>query len=274
MVDSELQARLRARYNPDGSDLRRAQLEMLEMLSFLDRICAEHNLSYWLSSGTLIGAMRHGGFLPWDDDVDVAMTRQDAEKLRKIMGKKVYDGYIIMHSTLTDPDYVRSGWLTLRSLKSGYILDESKHIRQKYQGLQVDIFEVEQGLPYHAKTPVNMLNKYLIEGYLSKKKNGRFRRMVARLAHRFADYVVIPVSRLFRTRNTDYNYALGVPFRMNQPADNIFPVRRVYFEGRQFNVPNKAEDYLTRVFGDWQHVPEPGEVETHDVKFHFGDPPK
>ena len=72
-MDSEL----RKRFNPDGSLLRRQQLRMLELLEVIDVICRKHQIPYWLSSGTLIGAARHKGFIPWDDDLDIEMLRSD-----------------------------------------------------------------------------------------------------------------------------------------------------------------------------------------------------
>ena len=69
MITDTLQNELRERYNPDGSILRKQQLRMLEMLQYIDFVCKKHNIRYWLCSGTLLGAVRHGGFIPWDDDV-------------------------------------------------------------------------------------------------------------------------------------------------------------------------------------------------------------
>ena len=74
MIDNEA---LRERYNPEGSKLRNNQKELLNMLLDLDAICKEHNIEWWLSSGTLLGAARHEGFIPWDDDVDIVMTRRE-----------------------------------------------------------------------------------------------------------------------------------------------------------------------------------------------------
>ena len=58
-------------YNPEGSTLRKDQLEMLKCLEAFAKICKEHNIQWWLCGGTLLGAARHGGFIPWGDDVDV-----------------------------------------------------------------------------------------------------------------------------------------------------------------------------------------------------------
>ena len=80
----EEQQMLRERFNPEGSPIRRQQLRMLDMLVAIDEICRRHDIQYWLSSGTLIGAIRHDGFIPWDDDLDIEMMRGDYLRLLKL----------------------------------------------------------------------------------------------------------------------------------------------------------------------------------------------
>ncbi|MCS2388708.1 LicD family protein [Bacteroides thetaiotaomicron] len=77
----ETNEELRAKYNPEGSDLRRAQLRMLDMLLYLDKVCKENEITYWLAAGTCLGAVRHGGFIPWDDDIDIFMMENEYKKL-------------------------------------------------------------------------------------------------------------------------------------------------------------------------------------------------
>ena len=74
---------LRQRYNPDGSSLRKAQLRMVEILKEVDKICRRHNIPYYLEGGTLLGAIRHHGFIPWDDDADIMLTRKEWNELKK-----------------------------------------------------------------------------------------------------------------------------------------------------------------------------------------------
>ena len=71
---------LKAIYNPEGSTLRKAQLRMLEILGHVDRVCRENNITWWMDYGTLLGAVRHGGFIPWDDDTDICMPIEDYKR--------------------------------------------------------------------------------------------------------------------------------------------------------------------------------------------------
>ena len=105
MISSEQQAELRAKYNPDGSNLRRMQLHILEMLKYIDKVCRENNIKYWLSAGSCLGAVRHGGFIPWDDDVDIEMERKDYIKFYKILNSEQNDRYIL-HSYFNDKEYL------------------------------------------------------------------------------------------------------------------------------------------------------------------------
>ena len=83
------QEALRKRYNPDGSKLRHDQLELLEMLQFLAEICKRHNIRWWLTAGTLLGAARHGGSIPWDDDIDLSITRDNFERLLSVIDQEM-----------------------------------------------------------------------------------------------------------------------------------------------------------------------------------------
>ena len=89
IIDKVMAWGLRIRFNPEGSLLRRQQMRMLEILLEVDKICKKHDIPYWLSSGTLIGAMRHDGFIPWDDDLDIEMLRKDYVRLMAVLPKEL-----------------------------------------------------------------------------------------------------------------------------------------------------------------------------------------
>ena len=92
-------------YNPEGSLLRRDQKELVEILKTLADICRQNDIPWWLSSGTLLGAARHKGFIPWDDDIDIVLLKKDYKRLEKILSKMESDEYFFQ-SMKTDVEYI------------------------------------------------------------------------------------------------------------------------------------------------------------------------
>ena len=94
MIDKKIQEQLREQYNPDGSQLRTIQLCLLDILIEFDRVCRKNGISYWIDSGTLIGAARHGGFIPWDDDLDVCILRKDRKRVAEALTRDLREPFI------------------------------------------------------------------------------------------------------------------------------------------------------------------------------------
>lgn len=140
MITDTLQNELRERYNPDGSILRKQQLRMLEMLQYIDFVCKKHNIRYWLCSGTLLGAVRHGGFIPWDDDVDIEMLREDYKRLIKVLHEEPSSHYAVQ-TYQSDSDYTLP-FGKLRDLHSHVI--ERGVAKCKYDGCWIDLFYLEK----------------------------------------------------------------------------------------------------------------------------------
>lgn len=263
MIPKELQSKLRDIYSPDGSVLRDAQIRMLKLLTFLDRVCKKHNLTYWLDGGTLLGAMRHGGFIPWDDDTDVCMPRKDALKLKSILKDNVHEGHIILHDRSTDTHYKNSSWMTLRDLKSRYIQDSYAHNRQKYQGLQVDIFMMEDNVPTPIKRLSGLMQAVFISHPLDNKHHLKFLRPIVDINHSLLDTIVYPVLRLIKNKRNTISYGLGTSFYQQFDSTDIFPCSNIRFEGIEFNCPKNPESYLKTLYGDWTKIPEENEIQIH-----------
>ena len=100
MIDIIMSKELKYKYNPEGSILRKQQMVMLHILENVAKICDDNNIDYWLSSGTLLGAYRHGGFIPWDDDLDIMILRKDLKRFREVMIKSLPADMVLQdHST-------------------------------------------------------------------------------------------------------------------------------------------------------------------------------
>ncbi len=122
-------------------DLRKLQMIELEMLLEIDRICRKHNIEYFLSSGSLLGAVRHGGFIPWDDDLDIYMMRKEYERFLDICRTELNAEKFFMQTYETDPEY-RWFYGKLRRKGTEYLRQGQEMIRCM-SGVSVDIFVMD-----------------------------------------------------------------------------------------------------------------------------------
>ena len=261
---------LREQYNPEGSQLRKAQLRMLEMLKFIDKVCLENGITYWLDYGTLLGAVRHGGFIPWDDDADICMPIDDLKRFRDLMLNTNMSNEFVIQCHESDHAYLRSQWIVLRDLKSEYIQDSDFHRALKYRGLQVDIFPVEKGVYIPLKKIVDKLQTWFISGpTYSDKWYYKLFRPFRQLTWNMLNLIVIPLCRCVKSQNSSWALSYGVPIDEKRYSHDIFPLKRIQFEDGIFNAPCNEDAFLTNLYGDWRIIPPPQARETHDVDIVF-----
>ena len=250
--------------------LRQAQLVMLRMLCIIDHICKEHDLKYWLCSGTLLGAFRHKGFIPWDDDLDICMLREDYEKFIAIAQKELPDD-IFVQTRETDKLY---DYLPLPCKvrdKKSLILSEGFENKKYNMGIFVDIFPADR---YHADTQTLKKEKRLKTLFflLSKgadlelsRNKSLFRRLLGYTSPIFKQLLSLLLKRtqLISEENKQLgdNCLIGpgldTPWRRYFKPDEIFPIKEIEFEGLLFMCPNNPESYLTQVFGPDYMTPPP-----------------
>ncbi len=268
MTESPSPRALRERFNPDGSLLRRQQLRMQELLDFIDGVCRKHGIPYWLSSGTLIGAARHGGFIPWDDDLDIEMLRPNFLRLLKVLPAELPDNYALQTHD-SDENYIFN-FAKLRD-KDSY-LEETNHYDRicRYQGIYIDIFPLEH-VPYplawvagHLQGQIyNQLNKKnLNEGTLLR----RIRR-IFRFNRRWAFPLLRAIARL--CPGTELRHSFGTTYFKTRRPEDIFPLGEIEFEGKKYPAPRDTDAVLRRIYGDYMKLPDLDRIQPHYCKLEF-----
>ena len=116
-----------------------------EILDVIHKVCTENGLRYSLAYGTLIGAVRHKGFIPWDDDIDIMMPREDYEKLLAIWDQAAPKGYVLQN-VRTDPDFTQS-FTKIRKDHTTFLQFEFEREKHYHKGVFVDIFPGDRVAP-------------------------------------------------------------------------------------------------------------------------------
>ncbi len=254
------QEALRQRFNPDGSLLRRQQLRMLEILQEVDRVCKKHDIRYWLSSGTLIGAARHKGFIPWDDDLDIEMLLSDYNKLMKVLPEELPDT-MALQTNATDPNYFFF-YAKVRDRRS-FLAESNRYDRVwKERGIYIDIFPFyRQPLWLHLLSEKTQGHVYKIMNRMGEDNKGLWK---VRFITRFNRFILHPcfklLCKLSRARET---YGLGIPYHDPRHTEDIFPLTEMEFEGQLFPVPKDTDKVLTLKYGDYMTMPDIEKIIPH-----------
>ncbi len=177
--------------------LRQCQNVMIRMLKILDYICTDEKISYWMTAGTLIGALRHRGMIPWDGDIDVAMTFEDYDAFLQVTDRLPPD--IFFQNNDTDPDFESSIMVKLRDRHSNYIEWQSKNLHvAAHNGLQLDILLYPENAAGQLINPVRQtaydrdeifpLERIEFEGskLLAPRNPDRY------ISRRYGDYMQLP----------------------------------------------------------------------------------
>lgn len=241
-------------YNPDGSTLRQDQLEMLKALEYFAEICEKHNIQWWLCSGTLLGAARHKGFIPWDDDMDVSMFRKDYKKLEKILAKMESEDYFYQ-SVRTDVNHVNL-FGKFRKKKDPQMSTDLRSQYFKYNGVGFDVFCIEKSSRFAAH--MGKFFYYNMRHPTQYIKNNKFRHFMIRFVQVLNFGLLLPFTRLVALINpkNQYHYELGSGFYKSPfYKEDILPLSKMEFEGKMFPVPGNTDAYLTKIYGDWRQIP-------------------
>ena len=268
--------------------LKKLQATELEILLILRDFCAEHDVLWFLDGGTLLGAVRHGGFIPWDDDVDVGMLRKDYDRFVALAKQDLPDGFSY-HDASNTPGYAA---MFGKIYKDGtqFLTDETLEAGCS-QGIFVDIFPYDRlaASPEQRRRQLHNARTWQSMAYLYHAKTivvphrgalGSFEKAGCRIAHhlvRAASSPEVIEARYGRSILSDDKtcsevLTLAWPNMTPFPIDAILPMATVQFEGHDFPAPGQTTAYLEATYGDWRALPAPEDRRTHLPKFlDFGD---
>lgn len=231
-------------YNPEGSSLRKGQLVMLEMLKYIDSLCRKHNIEYRIDSGNVLGAVRHGGFIPWDDDVDIVLTRKEYKKLVKVLQAEKNDRYVVQ-CRKTDPNYFLN-YVKLRDTLSHMRSESNTANKLLYDGFQIDIFRLIEG-PIDSLIKIDMIATYRIEEPLRRRN-----KFLWLLFNKFMRTIVYPVFRclcfLFGDK-TRLGYDFGLHFTETFSKQCSYPYKPIPYEGVELMGPNNPIAFCKEMYG-------------------------
>jgi len=259
------------------------ELQAIEfsILKDLDAFCRKHKISYFLAEGTLLGAIRHHGFIPWDDDIDVMMPRADYEKFLQIASQEIdSEAYQVQHAS-TVKNYW-SPFIKLRLLKHSGLYSQA-HIAHltEANGPVLDIFPLDS-VP-HSSSLAQRFNGYYIvflrKLLLLKLKAHKPKCVRTRLIAFLSPFYSVTgihqrldrAYRRFERANNQYltNWGSYYPaHRETFHIDSLFSdeVRYAPFEGEQFPIPIRAEEVLEKIYGDYMTPPD---LDSQVNKRHF-----
>ncbi|MDT2670807.1 LicD family protein [Enterococcus dongliensis] len=245
---------------------------LLELLNEFNRICDELQIEYFLSGGSLIGAMRHKGFIPWDDDLDIMMLRSDYDKLIQNIDKLNPKYRLNCLETMTDWEYP----FAKIDLPATYINDEYRTVQH---GLFIDIFPIDK-LPDNLDEQTKIAKKVkildLLRGSGTKKKYRPTEKMkfVKNMIKPYANlrgpnYFARKIDQLARETNNSNQLSdtIGVMVVSTHGtkeflSGNAFSEAiEVPFENTKSFIPHGYEEYLKNLYGDYMQMP-PKEQQT------------
>ena len=249
------------------SNLQEIQAAGLHLLNLFVEACQKMELKYFLMGGTLLGAARHRGYIPWDDDIDVGMLRSDFESFKK-EGQKYLPSYAFLQSEGAEPDYPHN-FMKIRDSRTTLIETSVKHIPMNH-GIYIDIFPVD----YYPESRIAQKFFELQRKQLSIRIRDAFLlsdnyqpSFLSRMAYLLIKTLFPSISKALNRRGKLYSSVKQSELVANLcgiygsreivPYEWFSDVREVIFENGMYYAPYEYDKYLTHVYGDYMKLPPP-----------------
>ena len=269
---------------------RKMQLIELDMLKEFDRVCNENNINYVVIGGTMLGAIRHKGFIPWDDDADICMLREDYEKFKLVKDKLNHDICFFQDHT-TDPEY-RWAYGKLRRTGTKYVRLGQEHLKCE-TGIFIDVFPLDD-LP--KSLPGQMIQDFycfccrkILWAEVGKKACGGIKKLWFSLLSKIPTHYVFSLLNVYIKKSSNKRdrlvrtlcytsigklyYKHPLKERYGMPKKWFTERARYDFENIQVWGHKDYDTVLTFWFGDYMTPPPEGKRECHSPfsVIDFGD---
>lgn len=238
----------------------------LEILSVVDEFCRQYNLKYTLAYGTLLGAVRHGGFIPWDDDIDIWMPREDYDRFKELWLNNPVDGYIIQDPYL-EPEFTQN-FIKIRKDKTAFIEGENKKYVSYHKGIFIDIFPLDRiadnKLVYNLQKMEAIFMMLYTRKFAPPEEKG-IKKLIAKTALKVVPkskydslkkHLEKSLSRKSPEKGEYKCFSSMIALSTLPYSSNMFDdLEEIEFEGRMFMVTSIAEEVLNKIYGDYMQLP-------------------
>ena len=251
--------------------LRQCQLTQLYLLHLFDYICKKHNIPYFLCARSLLGAMRHNGFIPWDDDLDVGVKASHYQRLLKILRSELPSNVELQ--TTRQITCAAIPFAKLRD-KTSFFFERRPDLRTTDpSGIYIDIFPFEE-LPEIGSWAQRLFVKVIASSWM---RNIQLRNLaskgfligipclwvsvVFKVVHSFVRVLLWMLKKMLPCKSVFVLCEWGLP--LHYPYDKVYPVAEHTFEDAIFPVPADPDAILTTRYGDWRQIPPPDKRPRH-----------
>ena len=236
-----------------------------EILDVIHKVCTENGLRYSLAYGTLLGAVRHGGFIPWDDDLDIMMPREDYEKLISIWPSAAPKGFLLETERMYD-DFVNT-FLKIRKDHTAFLQFDSERTKRHHKGIFVDIFPADRLAQGKLSRQVQYfdfaVSLLFNRGYKSGAGGiiGAAERVLLKTVPR---KYYRRISNLAGEKSRRWNGNQSAPLvfpctirdcKRYYPADLFDHLELILFNGKQYYAFRDRDRFLTIRYGDYMQLP-------------------
>ena len=239
------------------TDVREIQLMQLDILKYIDHICKKNGLNYYLYMGTLLGAIRHKGFIPWDDDLDICMPRSDYKKLIKIMKKRDNDRYSLKCIELSKKEY---NYCYAKMIDNNTIAKEIGKFQGDDLGVWVDIFPLDGvGDDIEEAKKIIFNNKKIVNQVLCLEAGRKMNfkgKILYLLGRKRLNRILVHKMKKNDFKKSKYVTDIGmIDYHMIFESKHFQGERVDLFEGQEFSVPCCSEELLEKVYGNYMKMP-------------------